>query len=201
MQQADRHRFHASVFEPLRSGPYRSLIQDKAHFTKGPHPLNHFHPQLTRYQWFGLDVVQVVQIWHSHPPEFQHIAKTQCRDQAGACALALQNGIGGHGGGMNHDINLFCTNTILLQQLLNTAATAQTVVLGCGRCLFDKNCTIGAGRHDICERPANINTDAKLSFGQPVGRVSSFGHYGHASELKHLILSMPPSGVQSLFWI
>ena len=83
VQEMDHQRLAPRINQRLNLGAQRILIQRRQNITARIHPFWYFKAQVAGDDRRKLPL-HPVRLRSGPPPQFQHITKTQCGDQAGA---------------------------------------------------------------------------------------------------------------------
>ena len=102
VQQHDRDGLHVRVHQPGDGAAGAGLVERPDHLPLHVEPLVHFHSQRPRHEGRRRLPTEVVEAGHPQTPNFEHVAEAGGRDEAGAGALAFENGVCGNGGGVNN---------------------------------------------------------------------------------------------------
>ena len=102
VDEDDGDRLDVLRDQSLAGGDDTRFRQRLDHRTIGRHSLGDFEPMPPRHQRRRLVPGEVEHVGHADAPDFEHVAKAARRDQTGARALSLQDGVGADGGAVQH---------------------------------------------------------------------------------------------------
>ena len=138
----------------LEGGQGPGLVQGLHHGAVGGHPLGDLDDVAPRHHRLGLAVEQLVDVAAVVALQLQQIAEAAGDQQADACALALQDGVGRHGGAVHQVAHGAGVEAGGIQR-------RQRAALGGGRGarhLLDAD-PVAVDEHQIRERPPDLDPD------------------------------------------
>ena len=97
MQQTDRDRFDPLGRQPLREALELGFPERRHHLSGRAQPFAELEPEAPLDQRPRLFEEEVVHLRSADPPQLEHVAESQSRDQRGPGSAVLEDGIGGYG--------------------------------------------------------------------------------------------------------
>ena len=107
-QERDGHGIDAGRPQLVGHGHNHVFIERYDHRSGRVDPLEHLEPpppRDERWMWVVVELVELV-VGASQPPDFQHIAAADSREQGNVCSLSLEQGVGGDRGRMTEECDI-----------------------------------------------------------------------------------------------
>ena len=160
VQEHHGHRLVAALGHQPRHRHRLGLVERGDHRPIRPASLADLEDIGAAHQRAGLFQVQVVGVVALATAHQQHVAKAACGDQRGAAALALQDRIGGDGGGMQHAADLAPVPAGLRQMRRQAVHRGARRGAGAGGHLPDMHLPVRrVAQHEIGEGAADVEGD------------------------------------------
>ena len=157
VQQADRDALHGFVAQRRdRRGDARRVERYRDRTVRAQ-LLDHLQAQPPLHQGTRLGPVQVVQHRHAQVADLQDVAEAPGGDQRGACALALEHGVGADGRAVQH---VGHCPAVRRQQRAQAVDDALAVIMRGGCNLVRDNAAVRGDCDEVGEGPADIDPDA-----------------------------------------
>ena len=124
-------------------------------------PFAHAEAKGALDQRLRLAPANVVRQRDTDPAQLQHVAETLGRQQRGARALALENGVGGNRRGMHHFGDIVAGNVRLGAVFGDTVHDCARVIGRRRRPLAPVEKAVGPQEHEVRESAADVDADAQ----------------------------------------
>src|SRR5207247_7288217 len=112
------------------------------------------------HQWPCLGTGQAVHVWYAHRAYLVLVSKPPRRDQPGARALLLENGVRGHRRAVADLLDRVTAQAGLAEHLGEALDDRLRVVLRAGGDFLAVERAVGAEQHDVGEGAADVDADA-----------------------------------------
>ena len=136
-------------------------VERSLDLTPDIHPFIDHDAQIALDQRRRLLPGDVVEARHAQVADFQDIAEALRGDEPGSGALQLQNGIGGHRGGMQDLFDVRPAEANILEHLADAVDDGSRIVVDAGGDFLGMNGAVVAQKDDVGERAADVHADAK----------------------------------------
>ena len=161
VQQADRHGLDAIGDQGAHEFFYLRVARGAHHLARRIHPLVDFAAQGARHHWIRPGCQQVIQIEAQLAGDLDDVPKARRGDQAGHGALALDDQVGHHRSGADHDIrNLADRDAVRREHGLKARANGRDDIAHAGKHLGRKHPPVAADQHEVGKRAADIEREA-----------------------------------------
>ena len=157
VDQRHGHRLHVELGDAARDGPHRGFVQRPPHGAVHVHALRHREAQLARHQRPGLDDVDVVLVEAALVRDLDHVAEAVSRNERGARALALDDGVGGERGAVHEHADVAERQARLRQRAAGALDDGHLRLPRRRQQLGDVPAP-AAEQHDVGERPADVDS-------------------------------------------
>ena len=168
MEEADGYRLHPLRLQLAGDPAHCGLVQRLHHPAAPVEALGNAAAPVARNQGGRLAEVDVVEGGADLALDLQHVAEPGGGDEAGGCELALDDGVGGHGGGVHHVAQAGGVHPGLGEDAGGGAQEASGGIVGGGRDLGDAHLAAGlVDQYGVGECPADVDPQA---VGPPCAR-------------------------------
>ncbi len=163
VDEADGDRLDPRRLELTRRLAHAGLVERLDDRAIGGDALAHLQAVAARDQRPRLRPGEVEHVRHADAPDLQDVAEPACGDQPGGGAGALQDGVGGDRGAVQHLADRARVDRKLGEQGAQPVDDRDAGVRRAGRDLALMQHAIRRHQHDIGERAADIDGDADRS--------------------------------------
>ena len=163
MQQTDGYSLSTRGRDACSCRSHAILVERPPDLAHGAKSLGYLEAQLARHKWSRLDISKIVELRHTHAPEFQDIAKAGRGDERRARTLGLKHGVGGGRCGVYDDVDLFGANAICRKEFSYALRAAKAEIAGGRGHLSHEDPPVRAGGNDVGKCSSHIDADAVRS--------------------------------------
>ena len=161
VQEADGQRLDPVTEQPIEDALDLRGVEGNLHVAAGGDPLGDFHakaPLDERRRFLPGDVVETR---HAETADLQHVTEALRRDEPGPRAPELEDRVRGNRGAVQDLAHVVAGHAGFVEQLTDALDDGAGVVVDARRHLLRVDGPIVVQEHDVGERPADVDADAK----------------------------------------